>query len=77
MNSKNVVNNVGIFNDNVVVNSVFSEQYEDEQCLLWIMSGWTMILVNSAGSVTPPKFQSVSLNVWVVNEYTYFCLGRL
>ena len=31
-----------------------------------------MILWNSIGSISPPKFPSFSLNVWIVNEYFYF-----
>ena len=29
------------------------------------------------GSITPPKFQSANLNIWIVNKYSYFCLGAL
>ena len=36
-NSENIVNNVSIFNDSVVMNIIFSEQYQDEQHLLWIV----------------------------------------
>jgi hypothetical protein len=32
INSKNIVNSVGIFNDSVDMNSIFDELYPDEQC---------------------------------------------
>jgi hypothetical protein len=31
-----------------------------------------MLLVNNAEITTPPKFSSVSLNVWTISEYYYF-----
>ena len=34
MNSKNIVNNVGIFNDNAAMNNILSEEYRDEQRFL-------------------------------------------
>ena len=34
MNSKNIVNNADVFNESVAMNSVFSEQYHDERCIL-------------------------------------------
>ena len=34
-----------------------------------------MILVDNAGSITPRKFPSVSVNVWIVNKYSCFVRG--
>ena len=48
MNSKNVVNNVGIFNDSVAI-KINSKK---------IVLRWTTIPMHNAGSITPPKFPS-------------------
>ena len=34
LNGLKIVNNVSIFNDSVVINSHFKDQYGDEQCFL-------------------------------------------
>ena len=34
MNSVNSVNSVGIFDDYVVMNSIFSEEYRTEECFM-------------------------------------------
>ena len=72
MDTMNIVNNVGIFNDSAAMNSVFREWCRDEHCIMWIVLEWIMIHVNSVGSKTPPKLPSVSLIIWVVIEYSYF-----
>lgn len=61
---KNIVNIVGISSDNIAY-----EQYFE-----WLVQGWIMIHVNSVGSITPPKFPSVNLNVWIV-EKSYVVWG--
>ena len=68
MNSKNMVNDANIFKFSDALNSILIKEYRDEQ--------WSMINVNSVGSITPSKFSSVSLNVWIVNEYSYFVWGQ-
>jgi hypothetical protein len=72
MNNINIVNNIDISSDNVVLNSIFSHYYHNEQCFIWSERGWTIICVNSARSITPLKFTSVSLNVWILNGCSYF-----
>ena len=34
MNSKNIMNSVGIFNVNGFINNIFNEQYMDEECFM-------------------------------------------
>ena len=76
MISMNIMNNVGqLVSDSVVMNNIFNEYTWDEQCFLWTMLGWPMILGNSARSIIPPKFPSVSPDVWIVNIYSYFVHG--
>ena len=75
MNNINIVNNVNIFNDNFAFNSILSHYYQNEKCFIWSEPGWTMICVNSARSITPLKFTSVSLNVWIINGCSYFVWG--
>ena len=67
MNSKNIMNNIKIFNDSAIMNNIFNEWYKEKQFFLWIMLGWIIILVNSVGSIILPKFPNVS-----VNQYCYF-----
>jgi hypothetical protein len=73
MNSKNIVTSVGIFNDSDAIDIILLKNI-NEKWFLGIVLGWTMILVNSARSITPPKFQNASWNVWIVNNYSYFVL---
>jgi len=50
------MNNVGIFNDNVVMNNLLSGKPRDEQYFMWIIPGWEAILMNNAGNITSPTF---------------------
>jgi hypothetical protein len=75
MNSKNIVNSVGILNNIDVINNIYSDWYRDEQCLQRITLKWKVINMSSARSITPPKFPNVSMNVWIVNECSYFVWG--
>ena len=70
--SKNMVNNVGILNNSVAMNNIFSEWYHVQQCFLRIVQGWAMNHVNSAGNIPRPKTPSVNLNVWIIDKYSYF-----
>jgi hypothetical protein len=36
--------------------------------LWWIVSGWTMLHVDSAKNITPPKFPSVSPTLWTITK---------
>lgn len=60
--------NVGINN----ANSVNSVILANNNRILWIVSRWIMIPINSAMSQTPLKFPSVSLNAWIVIECSRF-----
>ena len=48
MNSKNIVNDVGIFSDSVAMNSISNNIIP-------------VIQVISAGSITPPNFQIINI----------------
>ena len=65
MNSRNIVYSVGYF----------QWQYSYEYYFHWSIPGWTLIIVNSAMSITPPKIPSINLNVFIVNEYSYCVSG--
>ena len=39
------------------------------------MLGWIVVLMNCVGSITPPKYPSVGLNVQIINKYSYFSGG--
>ena len=39
----NSVNNVNIFNDNVVMNSIFIKYCQDEQWFMWMVRDFTQI----------------------------------
>ena len=53
----------------------FQWQYSYEYYFHWSIPGWTLIIVNSAMSITPPKIPSINLNVFIVNEYSYCVSG--
>ena len=67
---------VSVFSMNSdAMSNMFSEKYGDGQ-LLRMVPRWTIFHVNSAGSITPPKFPSVSLNVWIYSEWIFLLCSR-
>ena len=61
MNSMNTVNSGGILSDSAIMNSNSMNG-----------AGWTIFHLNNAKNITPLKFWSISLNVWIVNWHSYF-----
>lgn len=39
MKNMNIVNSVSIFSDNIAMNSIFSEEYGDEEYFMWRVPG--------------------------------------
>lgn len=56
MDSKNIVRSVGILSDSDAMNN----------------TGMNNVSANSARNIPPLKFPSVSLNVLLINEHSYF-----
>ena len=36
------------------------------------MPRWTMVPMNNVKNLTPPKFSSDNMNVWIIKEYPHF-----
>ena len=44
-----IMNNVNMISMNIMkIVGTFKEEYRDEHCLLWLVSRWTLFIVNSA-----------------------------
>ena len=70
--SKNIMNNDGIFNDDITISSNYKEEYWDEQCFLRIFLGWTTLPEHSSGNMNPPKISNLVWIYEILNEYLHF-----